>query len=214
MGLFGKKDKLQIIAFQTYGTNTHLYLKGRALEDEEIDLADKGLYKLIRNTYQRFDADEIRHTPLSIKLTDGRAISGETNDEGYYLVDLPMENLGLLINDEGWMKYEISYSDFSLKSEILHENRFPGEMLIPNENAEYGIISDIDDTILWTGVASFLKWRAILRTFFRTWANELPSKGRPNFITNYIAVNQGRLPIRYSMLATVLGIYIVIWSSS
>jgi len=177
MGLFGKKDKLQIIAFQTYGTNTHLYLRGRALEDEEIDLADKGLFKLIRNTYYRFDADEIKHTPLNIKLGDGRGVSGETDDDGYYLIDLPVENLDSLINDEGWLKYEISYADFSLKREILHENRFPGEMMIPSKGAEYGIISDIDDTILWTGVASFLKWRAILRTFFSNVGKRTPLKG-------------------------------------
>ncbi len=177
MGLFGKKDKLQIIAFQTYGTNAHLYLRGRALEDEEIDLADKGLFKLIRNTYQRFDADEIKHTPLNIKLSDGRSVSGETDDDGYYLIDLPSQDLNPLINDEGWLKYEISYSDFSLKREILHENRFPGEMMIPHKDAEFGVISDIDDTILWTGVASFLKWRAILRTFFSNVGKRIPLKG-------------------------------------
>ncbi|MFH6604593.1 App1 family protein [Maribacter algicola] len=177
MGVFGKKDKLQIIAFQTYGTDAHLYLRGRALEDEEIDLADKGFFKLIRNTYQRFDADEIKHTPLNIKLVDGRAVSGETNDDGYYLIDLPSKDLSQLINDEGWLQYAISYSDYSLKREILHENRFPGEMMIPHEDAEFGIISDIDDTILWTGVASFLKWRAILRTFFSNVGQRIPLKG-------------------------------------
>ena len=176
MVLFGKKDKLQIIAFQTYGTDSHLYLRGRALEDEEIDLADKGFFKLVRNTYQRFDADEIRHTPLKIKLADGRSVDPTTDKDGYYLIDLPFENLSDLVNDEGWLKYEISYADFSLRREILHDNVFPGEMMIP-QKAEYGIISDIDDTIMWTGVASFLKWRAILRTFFSNVGKRTPLEG-------------------------------------
>lgn len=36
MALF-KKDPLQIIAFQSYGTDTHFYLRGRALQHESID---------------------------------------------------------------------------------------------------------------------------------------------------------------------------------
>ena len=87
MGLFGKKDKLQIIAFQSYGTDSHLYIRGRALEDEEIDLEQKGFLQLLWNTYKRFEADEIRNTPLTITLPDNSVINGVTDDEGYYLVD-------------------------------------------------------------------------------------------------------------------------------
>ena len=177
MALFGKKNKLQIISFQTYGTEFHLYLRGRALEDEEIDLADKGFFKLIRNTYQRFDADEIGETPFRIELADGRSVNGTTDKDGYYIIDLPSENLIRLINDEGWLQYVISYADASLQREVKNNNRFAGEMLIPASDAEYGVISDIDDTILWTGVASFLKWRAILRTFFANVGSRIPLKG-------------------------------------
>ena len=38
MAFFGTKDKLQIIGFQGYGTDSHFYARGRALEDEQIDL--------------------------------------------------------------------------------------------------------------------------------------------------------------------------------
>ena len=39
-------------------------------------------------------------------------------------------------------------------------------MLIPSKQAEFGIISDIDDTILHTGLVSTLKWRVIYNTVF------------------------------------------------
>jgi len=32
-----KKDPFQIITFQSYGSDTHFYLRGRALEDESIN---------------------------------------------------------------------------------------------------------------------------------------------------------------------------------
>ena len=46
-----KKDPLQIIAFQTYGTVNHIYLRGRALEDENINLEKNGAFKLLFNTW-------------------------------------------------------------------------------------------------------------------------------------------------------------------
>lgn len=181
MALFAKKDKLQIIAFQTYGTNKHIYARGRALEDEEIDLSEKGFFSLLKNTYKRFETDEIRNTPMTIKLADKRIISGSTDNEGYYLIDETLENLRHLANDEGWLSYRISYSDTTLKREILHQNQFPGEMLIPSKNADFGVISDIDDTILHTGVVSSLKWRVVLNTVFRNAVHRKPLEGAADF---------------------------------
>ncbi|WP_299535172.1 App1 family protein [Ulvibacterium sp.] len=181
MALFSKKDKLQIIAFQTYGTNEHLYARGRALEDEQIDLSEKGFLSLLRNTYKRFETDEIRNTSITLTLPDQRTVSWQTDNEGYYLIDESFENLGNLTNDEGWLKYRISYSDTNLKREILHQNQFPGEVLIPSQDADFGVVSDIDDTILHTGVVSSLKWRVILNTVFRNAVHRKPLEGTADF---------------------------------
>jgi len=177
MALFGQKDKLQIISFQTYGTKSHLYLRGRALEDEEIDLSEKGFFKLLKNTWKRFETDEIKNTEIKITLIDGRVISGKTDKHGYYLVDESNDDLAELANSEDWLNFEISYADSSLKREILHQNRFPGEMLIPSEKADYGVISDIDDTILHTGVVSSLKWRVLINTVFTNAITRKPLEG-------------------------------------
>ena len=56
-----KKDPLQIIAFQTYGTSNHFYIRGRALEYETINLEQKGLFGLLINSWKRFESDEIKH---------------------------------------------------------------------------------------------------------------------------------------------------------
>ncbi|MGP1992499.1 App1 family protein [Zobellia laminariae] len=181
MGLFGKKDKLQIIAFQSYGTDSHFYARGRALEDEEIDLSQKGFFNLIWNSYKRFETDEIRNTSVRIKLSDGRTLSGKTDKRGYYIFDESLEDLGQLTNQEGWLNYEIAYDDSALRREILHQNRFPGEVLIPSENAEFGVISDIDDTILHTGVVSSLKWRVVVNTIFKRASKRTPLKGSAEF---------------------------------
>ncbi|WP_289041558.1 phosphatase domain-containing protein [uncultured Zobellia sp.] len=181
MGLFGKKDKLQIMAFQGYGTNSHFYARGRALEDEEIDLSKKGFFNLIWNSYKRFETDEIRNTCVRVKLPDGRTLTGKTDGRGYYTFDEPQNNLEELTNGEGWLNYEISYSDSALRREVLHQNKFPGELLIPSATAQFGVISDIDDTILHTGVVSSLKWKVIVNTIFKRVSNRKPLKGTAEF---------------------------------
>lgn len=181
MALFGKKDKLQIIAFQSYGTDSHFYARGRALEDEEIDLSQKGFFNLLWNSFKRFETDEIRNTGVTIQLADGRMLSGTTNRRGYYRIDSSVKDLRRLANEEGWVNYEISYADTAMKREILHQNRFPGELLIPSVNADYGVISDIDDTILHTGVVSSLKWKVVFNTFFKRPGQRIPLDGAAEF---------------------------------
>ena len=163
-----KKDPLQIIPFDTYGTQDHLYLKGRALEDEDIDLDKKDWFSLLLNSWKRFETDEIRNTPLLVKLPNNNKIKSSTDAEGYYLVDDPSTNLNQYIDSEGWLDYYVSYESESKKRKIQLNNKFKGQMLIPKEDAKFGVISDIDDTILHTGVTSRLKWRVVVNTLFKT----------------------------------------------
>jgi phosphatidate phosphatase APP1 len=162
-----KKDPLQIIPFLTYGTKTHLYLKGRALEDEDIDLDKKGWFDIILNSWKRFETDEIRKTPIQLSVANIR-IDSKTDAEGYYLIDESTSNVESFADKEGWLNYNISYDINTIKRQIKSNNLFRGEMLIPNDEASFGVISDIDDTILHTGVASPLKWRVVVNTFFKT----------------------------------------------
>lgn len=179
MGWF-KKDPLQIIVFQSYGTDSHLYIRGRALEDESIDLEGKHPIRLLINAYKRFETDEIRNTTLLLKLPNNHIIETQTDDKGYFLVDDSVENLKEMTNDEGWMNVELSYKDFTQTRVIQLKNRFPGEMLIP-DNCSFGVASDIDDTILHTGLVSFFKWRVIYNTFFKTAKSRIPLEGAADF---------------------------------
>ncbi len=106
-----KKDPLQIITFRSYGTQNHLYVKGRALDDEGINLSKKGFFTLLWNTYKRFDTDLIKNTSLILTLPDGRKIETKSDDQGYFLIDQTIENLESLIDENGWLKYEISFAE-------------------------------------------------------------------------------------------------------
>lgn len=176
-----KKDPLQIITFQSYGTDSHFYIRGRALEDETIDLEQKGLFALFINSWKRFESDEIKHTALNIKLPNGKILKTTTDDHGYFKVEAQLEGLSSLTNEEDWLPFEIAYDNVNIKRAIRNENRFPGELLIPSETSEFGVISDIDDTILHTGVVSTLKWKVLLNTVFKGAMSRIPLEGAADF---------------------------------
>ncbi|WP_405395510.1 App1 family protein [Maribacter sp. Asnod2-G09] len=188
MGIF-KKDKLQIINFQSYGSTSRLYVRGRAIEDENIDLDQKGIFNLMKNTWKRFETDEIKNAPLKITFSNGETVEGTTDGDGYYLIDENISGLEKLANEEGWVTFDLSFTKANLKREIILQNRFPGEMLIPSEHAKFGVISDIDDTILHTGVVSSLKWKVILNTMFKRATKRLQLEGTSDF---YTKLHQGK----------------------
>lgn len=187
MGWFSK-DPLQIIAFHSYGSNSHFFARGRALEDESIDLMRKNIFSMVINTYKTFETDEIKNTKLNLKLPNNKILKAVTDNNGYYKFDTSLEDLKSLTNEEGWLQFELSYDDVNINRTIQNQNRFPGEMLIPSKKAVFGVASDIDDTILHTGVVSTLKWRVIYNTVFKNVKRRLPLEGAAEF---YHLLHQG-----------------------
>lgn len=173
-----KKDPLQIITFLTYGTGNHLYLRGRALEDEDIDLSKKGWFNLLLNSWRRFETDEIRNTPIIIKVKE-QCFELATDPEGYYLLD-ESTFVKSQTDSEGWLTYEVAFNT-SLKRQIQLNNSFEGQMLVPSSEAKFGVISDIDDTILHTGVTSRLKWKVVVNTLFKTPLKRKALEGTADF---------------------------------
>jgi len=163
-----KKDPLQIIPFRTYGTLNKLYLKGRALEDEGIDLDKKGWINLLINSWKQFETDEIRDCELKLYYGENYSQRLRTDAEGYYQLSAACSSLKPFISSEGWLDYSISYHDFKGKQHIQNHNSFKGQMLVPHPDSTFGVISDIDDTILHTGVTSRLKWKVAVNTFLRS----------------------------------------------
>ena len=62
-------------------------------------------------------------------------------------------------------------------------------MLIPSKKASFGVISDIDDTILHTGLVSVLKWRVLVNTLLTSAGKRIPLEGAPEF---YHLLHQGK----------------------
>ena len=179
--LMFKKDPIQIVTFHSYGTANHLYVKGRAIQDEGIDLSKTGFFNLLWNSWKRFETDKVKNAKLLLSLADGRTLETVTDSQGYFLIDATIKNLLPLTDSEGWLHYSISFEETIQGRKIQKNNNFNGEILIPFEDAKYGIISDIDDTILHTGLTSFFKWAVVKNTFFKRAEKRIPLEGAAAF---------------------------------
>lgn len=177
-----KKKALRINTYEGYGTDTNFHAKGRALEDENVNFdSNQSTYKTLKNIYKQLESDEIPNACIELKLSNGKIFETITDSEGYYHFNLTINNLTSLTDNRGWISYVIAYKANPSKKKISNQNVFSGKMLIPSTNAQFAIISDIDDTILHTGVASTLKWRVVVNTLLKNYDKRMPVEGTVDF---------------------------------
>lgn len=179
----GKTRNIRLVPYRSYGTGSHLYLLGRALYNEKLEmLQSQSFFHTLKNTYKQFESDEISKIKIGLQIPDGPLLTETTGKEGYYLFNKTTTlNLKAFANEEGWAKFQLSFLEKPKNSRIASENKFAAEMLIPRATAKYGIISDIDDTIMHTGVTSFLKWRVAHNSLFKHAYKRVSLKGAPEF---------------------------------
>lgn len=184
-------DQVLITPYRSYGTHSHLYIKGRVLDNEPLQITqDANIFKTIKTTYKQFDTFEIPDAQVDLSLPGKVQATTQTDDEGFFLFDNTIEqNLAEHADEEGWLDYDIFYKGPLGKKTELLEDPFKGDFLIPDPNAEYGVISDIDDTILHTGVTSFLKLRLLKNSLLTNAYNRIPLKGAAEF---YQKLHTGR----------------------
>ena len=167
-------QKALIIAYRSYGTSSHLYVKGRVLDNPPIEIVQElGFGSTLRNTFRQFDTHEIPNCKVSLQIGDMN-LDAVTDQKGYFLFNalLPTD-ISALSDHEGWVSFHLKVAG------ALPSEPFTGQLLIPEKEADYGIISDIDDTILNTGVTSFLKWKVILNSLFVNAYRRIPLLGAP-----------------------------------
>ncbi|MEO6541268.1 MAG: phosphatase domain-containing protein [Ferruginibacter sp.] len=148
----GTIDTIQVQPFRTYGTPRHVYVRGRVLEDKKISVARDGdtLFTNLLNMYKRFETDEVPGATLQLNLP-GDQQQAITDKEGYFVFNF--QPVVPLVTEELYLTIplQLVQAPGPFSTGIIH-----AEMMIPPADAEYGIISDIDDTIIRTGATDLL----------------------------------------------------------
>ena len=175
---FDRDDPIQIVPYRGFGTPDRFVIQGRVLQDEALPAAgeDDSAWKNLGNAWKRFESDEVPHARLRAR-GPGWERELAADEEGYYRehVEPPAPLASGLWHD--------------VELELVHPEpgvRASGQVLIPPDDSEFGVISDIDDTVVETGVTQRL---AMARTVFLHNAHtRLPFKGVAAF---YEALVQG-----------------------
>jgi phosphatidate phosphatase APP1 len=180
----GLNDPVQIVPYRTYGTARRVYIKGRVLEDKKITSAgDKDtILNNLLNMYKRFESDEVQGAGLKVIMADEEH-SVTTDKEGYFVLDL--NPVTPIINEELWHRIPLKLVSSPIPFEA--NLQVHAEVMIPPPDAEYGIISDIDDTVIKTSATNMLAMgRTVLLNNAKT---RLPFAGVAEF---YKALQLGR----------------------
>lgn len=177
-------DPLQIVTYRSYGTVNRLYVKGRVLKDKGIRKStDKDtVWNNLLSMYKRFESDEVPHARLKINFQD-KPHFVTTDNEGYFVLDLFTEVP--LPQNEMWHALEVELIEAPLSfSPGLKSTAY---ILVPAADAEYGIISDIDDTVVKTTATNLLAMSR--NTFLHNAHSRLPFAGVSEF---YKSLQLGR----------------------
>ena len=179
----GKTDQPHIVPSRGYGNEQQAFISGRVLLDPGLTLArhDDAWWRNLLNTYKRIESDEIPGARLSVRFFDHKAET-VSDAEGFFRVPLPSVGHS---EDFLWNPVQLE-----LVAPLLADGRraaATGHVMIPPKHAQFGVISDLDDTVIRTEVTSLLRMlRTVILENART---RLPFPGVAAF---YQALQNGK----------------------
>lgn len=165
-----------IIPYLGYGSRNFVKLKGRVIEDKGITPAkdtDRFWHNML-NMYRRFESDEVPHAKVMVNF-NGLSQEVVADEEGYLEVNLDIGSSSM--EKTGWQSIELELLDPIIPRD--GKIRTEGQVLIVPSNAGFGVISDIDDTVVHTGVTSRL--RLVYTIMFKNARTRLPLEGVAGF---------------------------------
>jgi len=149
---------LQLVTYRTYGTAGRFYVKGRLLTDPGLapaTVADSRWHNF-RNMARRFLSYEIAGAELVAERAGGAPQSVMTDDEGYFtlVLEAPPQPPGALL----WQPVAVRLAQLPGGAALpARPPQAVAEVLVPPAGAEFGVISDLDDTVFESGATNFLR---------------------------------------------------------
>jgi phosphatidate phosphatase APP1 len=174
------RDPVIILPYFWYGTRERLALCGRVLQDEGFRPAhaSERSWRNLVAFLKRMESDVVRGARLRARYKNSLA-EATSDRQGYFRIEMRVKA------EPGWNEVEL---------QLLRapEIRATARVLVPAREARFGIISDIDDTVVYSNVLS--RWRMIVTLAFSNARTRKPFKGVAAF---YRALHRGVNPVFY-----------------
>jgi len=175
---------LLIVPYLGYGTPAKLALCGRVLRDPRIPRAGsaESRRRNLVEFYKRLESDEVPGARIRARFQQMET-EVVADGEGYFSVEItPVHGVQAGV----WHDVEL---------ELMHPAigvRATGKVLVPPVSARFGVISDIDDTVIMSGVARRVSM--LVRLALSSARTRKPFKGVAAF---YQALHAGINPVFY-----------------
>lgn len=176
---------VMIMPYQGFGNGKELFILGRVLGDRGIGKSqpEDSSWQNFKRMYKRFMARKIPGARVEASF-DGVTQSATTDEEGYYefRMKLPQPIRG----HNPWQKIRLELENKVVKNQepqVVYSHLF-----VPPEKVEFGVISDIDDTVVPTGATRL--WEMLKTTFMGNEHTRVPFPGVAAF---YQALSKGLL---------------------
>ena len=183
---------IMIMPYKGFGNDKEIYFVVRVIRDRKIGFSNvkDRRWKNFRKMYKRFMTWEI--PGVRIKATFyGNEVVAITDNEGYAEFQIAVPKFLPITNKWQEVHLEILNQIIPKQGKVHTVNK----IFMPSEHLEYGIISDIDDTIVPTGATRI--WEMIKTTFLGNAHSRIPFPGVSAF---YKALEKGRNEIESNPL--------------
>lgn len=180
---FGLIGRVMIVPYKGFGNQKAIYFIGRVIKDKGIEPGKKEdtAWQNIKSMFKRFSSFEVPGVRVQARFY-GAEKTVVTDEEGYFDFHLiPVEKIPW---DSSWHETELELLDTVVPEQEKVVAK--GRIFIPQPEVEYGIISDIDDTILTTDATRW--WKMIKITLINNARTRLPFAGVSAF---YRALEKG-----------------------
>ncbi|MEO0731803.1 MAG: phosphatase domain-containing protein [Bacteroidota bacterium] len=176
---WGKDKPVSVANYVGFGREDYLFLTGRVLRDRGIRREERdGLLDNLVNNFKRFNSREIRGAEVDVVWGE-HTFRRTTDAEGYFHVEHHCTPEELVVSEHVlWQEAEIIVRSTPQNGDL--EVISHSDVVVPT-GAKFGVISDIDDTILQTDVTSRLKLKAMLHTLLKNAGNRHAFAGVADF---------------------------------
>lgn len=167
----GMMKRLQVLPFRGYGTSEKIWLRGRVLKDSGLrgSLETDRIWHNVLATYRRFNSVEVPRARVRITCGD-QSVEVEADNEGYFECEITYKAGE---PDKIWP--EVVCNLVSPAPDEHSPVTATAQILVPPPSARFGVISDIDDTIMVTNARHLLKMASA--TFLRNARGRVPFPG-------------------------------------
>lgn len=147
--------KVQLLAYAGYRNATAVRLRGRIVRYAEPLNASEGMLMRLRAMLAIYNSREVSGVTVRFEGY-GQSQTVVSDDEGYFEFELPVA-LPFPATTR-WEQVTLSVRDREAQQPSVQV-----PIMAPGNDRHWGIISDIDDTVVETGATDFVKnWRRVL----------------------------------------------------